>query len=68
MQIPIVDFNNADESQLAQKIDHALTDIGFMVVTGLGVDRVLLNQVYRASKQFFCGTDATKQRCLYRSA
>ena len=66
--IPLVDFSAASEARLAVEIDRALTDIGFMMATGLGVDNELLELVYASSKQFFTGPAAVKQRCAYRNA
>jgi len=68
MQIPIIDFSAADEAVLAAAVDRALSEVGFMMITGLGIDQQLLTQVYAASKAFFTGPDAVKHKCAYQSA
>lgn len=68
MQIPIIDFSSADVAALAAEVDGALSDIGFMMITGLGIDEALITRVYDTSKAFFTGPAAVKHQCAYRSA
>ncbi|KAF2007986.1 Clavaminate synthase-like protein [Amniculicola lignicola CBS 123094] len=64
--IPIIDFSKflagskADKLQIAHQIDSAFRDVGFVYLTGHGVDQQTLSQCFAWSKEFFNLPLATK--------
>ncbi|MEM7280940.1 MAG: 2OG-Fe(II) oxygenase family protein [Pseudomonadota bacterium] len=74
MKVPVVDFASYDKSgtsaydELCQAVDDALTNVGFMSVTNLGVDSKLLNTVFQRSLAFFKSPKDHKRRSAYVSA
>jgi isopenicillin N synthase-like dioxygenase len=74
MSVPLIDFESYDEANpetltdLGQKISTALTDIGFMSVSNLGIEQEMLDQVFAASRHFFSSDAETKLKSGYVSA
>lgn len=70
MQLPLIDIPTAavPAPATADAVDQALSNIGFMLVRDLGLDKDLLQSVYRASHGFFTGPQAVKRACAYLSA
>jgi isopenicillin N synthase-like dioxygenase len=74
MKVPAIDFSSYDvkhpESFVAigNELDLALTETGFMSITNLGIDALLLKQVFAASREFFTGDPAIKAASAYASA
>jgi len=74
MKVPAIDFSsyNADRQDsliaIGNKLDAALSEIGFMSISNLGIDAQLLKQVFVASHEFFGADDSVKADCAYRSA
>jgi len=66
MAIPVIDF--AGGSNPSEKVDKSLREEGFMQVKNIGVDPVLLEQVFELSRDFFEGSKSVKRRCAYLSA
>ena len=66
LQVPVVDlapFYSGEpikKKQVADKIDQACTDIGFLVVTGHPVDLRLIEAVQEVSQEFFDLPDSEK--------
>jgi isopenicillin N synthase-like dioxygenase len=53
---------------LSREVDPALSKIGFMSVTNLGIDPQLLDAVFSASRHFFASDLQKKLECAYLSA
>ena len=59
MSIPLIDLDpwfhgtGADRARLARQVDHHLQDVGFLVVSGHGVDPALLADLRAAVRRFF---------------
>lgn len=74
MKVPVIDFDQYGtgdpgiQTALSAEVDLALSKIGFMSLTNLGIEPKLLRQVFAASKAFFHGDLATKSAYAYRSA
>jgi isopenicillin N synthase-like dioxygenase len=74
MQIPKINFSILNEdrpealSSLAEGLDQALTKVGFMTVSNLGIDPQLLASVFSASHDFFHSPLEDKNKCNYDSA
>lgn len=74
MHVPVIDFSQYDPDQsatlgtLGDEVDTALSQIGFMSVTNLGIDPQLLNDVFAASRVFFGSDLSQKMQCAYVSA
>ena len=74
MSIPIIDFSSCEDpespgySALCDQVDDALTHVGFMAVTNLGIDQSLLSQVFTRSLDFFRCSQQDKQKSAYLSA
>jgi isopenicillin N synthase-like dioxygenase len=74
MRIPPIDFANYDEADpatlrgLGREVGIALSDIGFMSVTNLGIQQSMLDDVFAASKQFFTGDVDRKLASAYTTA
>ena len=74
MHVPIIDFARYERGQpesleaLGGEVDSALSKIGFMSVTNLGIDSQLLNDVFAASRSFFASELPVKMECAYVSA
>lgn len=74
MEIPIIDFSAYDESNpdslvaIGREVSLALTNIGFMAVTNIGINAALLRDVFSQSKQFFELPIPDKQALSYSSA
>lgn len=74
MQIPLIDFANYDEKNkeamqaLGDQVSAALTEIGFMSVTNIGITAAQLQQVFATSQQFFALSHTQKQQCAYTTA
>lgn len=65
--IPVVDLQNFDaggerRARFTQALGEALEDLGFVAVTGHGVDPGLLQDAYAASRAVFALPEPTKQR------
>jgi len=74
VKVPVIDFNQYGtgdptiQAALTDEVDSALSKIGFMSLTNLGIDAELLRRVFAASQAFFHGDLATKSAYAYRSA
>ncbi len=74
MKIPVIDFKSYDESRpetlssLAGQIDDALSGLGFIAVTNIGIEPDKLEHVFNTSKAFFAMADENKRRSAYTSA
>ena len=74
MHVPIIDFSEYDETRtetltgLGNEVGAALTDIGFMSITNLGIGPDLLERVFTASRDFFAANVEHKMRSGYVSA
>ena len=74
MRVPVIDFASYDEERpdtlvrLGEQVGRALTDIGFMSVTNLGIRPELLRDVFSASRGFFAADTDHKLRSGYVSA
>jgi len=68
LQVPVIDLgpwfrgSDAERSMLAQAVDRACRDIGFLVITGHGVPDALIERVREASRAFFALPLADKRR------
>ncbi len=60
-QLPIIDFEAADERTLARQLDAAFAGIGFCYFRGIGVDESLREAVFAASRRFHAMPLAAKQ-------
>ena len=60
-QLPIIDFEAADDSRLGRQLDAAFTGIGFCYFRGIGVDESLREGVFAASRRFHAMPAAAKQ-------
>ena len=73
-ELPVIDFasySNEDRASLrnlADAVDTALRDVGFMAIRHLGIEPEQLAAVFAASRQFFRSELHCKQRSAYRSA
>jgi len=71
MQIPVIDFKTYDEAkpesitELGEQVSDALTGLGFMAVTHIGVEPERLAKIFAASKAFFMQPDEVKNACAY---
>ena len=65
MSLPIIDCSRSDS---ALQVGTALTAVGFMLVRNAGIDPLMLERVFAASRAFFMGPEAIKRSCGYRSA
>lgn len=74
MSIPVIDFSycekhgSSEYELLCRQVDDALTNVGFMAVTHLGIDPTLLNKVFNRSLAFFRGSQDQKRKSAYLSA
>jgi len=74
MPVPLIDFASYDEqdpatqASLGNDVGAALSEIGFMSITNLGIETRLLGEVFTASKVFFSADPATKLKSAYVSA
>lgn len=74
MKVPVIDFSPYDSGDpneltaLSQEVDSALSMIGFMSLTNLGIKPELLRRVFAASHDFFHGDLSSKVAYAYRSA
>lgn len=74
MHVPVIDFATYDPDQpetlraLGTEVDTALSQIGFMSVTNLGIDPQLLDDVFAASRGFFGSDLRQKMKSAYLSA
>ncbi|MBT6209982.1 MAG: 2-oxoglutarate and iron-dependent oxygenase domain-containing protein [Woeseia sp.] len=74
MKVPVIDFQGYDEGQsgspasLSNEVELALSQIGFMSVTNLGIDKQMLDRVFAASRAFFSSDASSKLACAYQSA
>jgi len=63
-KIPLIDFapflNGDDKLSVAQAIDSACCDVGFLILTGHGVPSDLINRTNSVSQQFFAQSDEQK--------
>lgn len=68
LDVPIIDIgpfrfgSPADKLAVAQQVDRACRDIGFLVIQGHGVDDALMERTRRVSREFFDLPLAEKQR------
>jgi isopenicillin N synthase-like dioxygenase len=59
LQVPVIDIapflsgDPAGKSEVAAKVGQACRDIGFLVISGHGIDKALIDRVDRLSRQFF---------------
>lgn len=64
--VPIIDIapfyngTRAERAALARKVDQACRDIGFLVITGHGIDPELVARIDRTSYAFFAQPEAEK--------
>ena len=74
MKVPVIDFQQFDIAQTASssnltvEVDKALSQIGFMSITNLGIDTQMLERVFAASRAFFSSNPSSKAACAYQSA
>ncbi|MEL6366996.1 MAG: 2OG-Fe(II) oxygenase family protein [Pseudomonadota bacterium] len=74
VEIPVIDFSrfNPDDHAglevLVTEVDQALSGVGSMAVRHIGIDDVLLRQVFNASRTFFSSDESQKRGSAYRSA
>ena len=74
MHIPVIDFATYDShkpetlARLGAEVGAALTDVGFMSITNLGISAQLLQNVFSASREFFAGSVELKMKSAYLSA
>ena len=74
MKIPLIDFSSYDETNeeaiatIGEQVSRALTDIGFMAVTNIGIDDDVLAKEFATSKDFFAKSDIEKEKFAYTSA
>jgi len=74
MQIPVIDFQTYDESNpeslelLAEQVKKALSEVGFMSVTNLGIDKKLLETVFANNKDYFAQSRQEKMQQAYTNA
>lgn len=68
LSVPVIDIapfrDGRGKSAVAAQVGQAVNDIGFLVITGHGVDPGLIAEVQRASNAFFDLPDAEKRRVL----
>ncbi|MEL7310790.1 MAG: 2OG-Fe(II) oxygenase family protein [Pseudomonadota bacterium] len=72
-EIPVIDFDGFDQDPsrqhaIAETVDTALSEVGFMAVRNLGIPDHMLHAVFQQSRRFFATSSNEKQRCGYRSA
>lgn len=60
-QLPILDFTDADEGTLARQLDSAFSQIGFCYFRGIGVDQVVVDGVFDASRRFHAQPRVVKE-------
>ncbi|MEM9174586.1 MAG: 2OG-Fe(II) oxygenase family protein [Myxococcota bacterium] len=65
-EIPIVDLADPDPARVRGALRRAFEEVGFMVVTGHGVDRSLLAGIVDAAHGFFALSDEEKRACAPR--
>lgn len=69
--IPVIDFKNfangdaAYRRKIAKQLDWAASEIGFMYVDNLGIDRALLAEAFASSAAYFDQPRAEKERWTY---
>ncbi|MDA8962259.1 isopenicillin N synthase family oxygenase [Congregibacter sp.] len=70
MEVPVIDCDQGIRSDLeiAQDIDSALRNIGFMAVRNLGVSPERIIDVFSTAQSFFHSSVEAKQRCAYEAA
>ena len=74
MKVPAIDFSSYNEDQqdsllaIGNKLDSALSEIGFMSISNLGISVDLRKQVFAASREFFRSDESLKSACAYVSA
>ena len=65
LPLPVVDLNihqgQPDDPGVAQALDRALSGFGFCYVTGHGVPREIINELFQANRQFHAQTETEKQ-------
>jgi isopenicillin N synthase-like dioxygenase len=65
--VPIIDLapwfegDEADRREVAARVDAALCEIGFLVITGHGVPAALREEIRTSAKRFFALPDAVKK-------
>lgn len=60
-EMPVVDLSVGDERRTATAVDHALREVGFMLVTGHGIDRRLIDEARSSARAFFHSTTSVKE-------
>ncbi len=70
MDVPLIDCdqNKRSDGDIAAEIDDALSNIGFMALTHLGLERAAVDNAFAISKDFFSLDAEVKQRCAYGAA
>lgn len=60
-QLPIIDFERAEDARLAGQLDSAFSGIGFCYFRGIGVSEAVRDGVFAASRRFHAMPEAAKQ-------
>ncbi|MBW8189792.1 hypothetical protein K0504_01995 [Neiella marina] len=74
MTIPVIDFSGFDSAdvralkRLAEQVDRALSNTGFMMITGLGLAKRAEADAFASAKQFFANPEAVKNSCRYEGS
>ncbi|MDP5053335.1 MAG: isopenicillin N synthase family oxygenase, partial [Congregibacter sp.] len=70
MKVPVIDCDASLRSDLdvAQDIDTALSEVGFMAVRNLGVTPERIQEIFSTSRRFFGAATEHKQRFAYAAA
>ena len=74
MHVPVIDFAAYDSekpeslSQLGGEVETALTVIGFMSITNLGIPAQMLRDLFSTSREFFASSVEHKMKSAYLSA
>ena len=65
--MPLLDFSafrSGDRSTFVPRLDAICRDIGFLIVTGHGVDAALIRRMHEVSAAFFARPDSEKRQLL----
>ena len=66
--VPVIDLSawfhgdETDRRQVAARVDHALTEIGFLVITGHGIPAEPRERIRQAARRFFALPEPAKRR------
>ncbi|MFT7288773.1 MAG: isopenicillin N synthase-like dioxygenase [Halieaceae bacterium] len=70
MDVPVIDCSqdHYSDGEIAEALDSALSQVGFMALRNLGLSRARVDDVFATVRRFFALSEASKRRCAYSAA